>query len=270
MKRYIKLICLWGGALFFVLFLISFISFEDEILDPNKRNKNDDYDPNLGSVDDMTKLNNLLNSLGREKGIGPDDGEPYVLLADSIIRHRFYHGVSKYSYSDNFLAFFAGKLRDDIAVMVDPNDILKRNEALCSQNAVVLQEVLKQNGYKVRSVALVEHFCSEVKYDGSWHFYDADYEPIFDASKSRPSLKELMANPEELRAAYAESVHPDISKRLNHYFNKSKITVSGENEFPASNMKTLHWITYILSNFLWVILLGVYALIHFVLDRKKT
>ena len=101
------------------------------------------------------------------------DTVAYVSVTSDIIKKRFFHGLSVYSFKDNWIAFVSSKLFwNHLAATVDPEDILNYSEGLCSQQATVFLEILKRKGIQTRWVGLgynegPGHFLSEVKYAGT-------------------------------------------------------------------------------------------------------
>ncbi|MFH1478571.1 MAG: hypothetical protein ABIG92_02210 [Candidatus Omnitrophota bacterium] len=185
-----------------------------------------------------------------QKGLKENTRE-HVDLASDIVKQRFYHGYACYDIKDNYIAFLAGRLIwNDFLGIVIPDDILKHDSALCSQQAIIFMELLKNKDYKVRKVALKGHFCAEIFYDNSWHFYDPDKEPDFSWTMPKPSIEELMNNKDLLYDAYKDKLTKSVIDKV-----FSKYEVSKINPRLAREMTFFHKVTKFLSNWVWVIFL---------------
>jgi hypothetical protein len=134
--------------------------------------------------------------------------------------------------------------------------------AACSQQSIVLMEVLKSKGFATRKVGLQGkksgHFCFEVYYNGGWHFYDPDMEPnaaVLNAY-NRPGIDYLVRHQDILLKAYAQ--HPS-DLILDMFPNYSYGSV---NEFPAPKAMLFHRITKAFSYTLWMIFLAAFIVVR--------
>jgi len=228
------------------------VNYEKE----GKSEVNDEvFSSDLESLNSIERLSLYIDSVSMTEGIKRESQEEYVTLIDGIIRERFYHGKSHIRYSNNFIAWIFGELIwSHFYVGVTPDEILSHPNALCSQSAIIFQEIVKKKGFKVRAIGLNRHFCSEVFYEGSWHFMDADKEPIFDESRSIPSVEELSKDEELIDKAYVRDSENVSLEQMNDMFNGDEILFYQENEFPAKKMWFFQSITKFLSDYLWFIL----------------
>lgn len=173
----------------------------------------------------------------------------YVDRTSDFIKERFYHGLSNYSISDNWIAYLTGKLFwSHLSAIVKPDDILKHQEGLCSQQNIVFTEVLKSKGITSRAVGLGTkkgpgHFLTEVWYNNDWHLYDVDIEPNWKvANYKHLSLDSLLKNKSLLFEIYVKKL------TTNHLHIISQSVIYGKsNEFPAKNMLLFHQITLLLT-----------------------
>jgi hypothetical protein len=86
----------------------------------------------------------------------------------------------------------------DRTEVLHPLVLLLLGEGRCNQVARVIVDTALANGYKARLVYLAAHVVAEVKYNGSWHFVDADADfPLEELEKlgDIPSLLELANKP---------------------------------------------------------------------------
>ncbi len=220
------------------------------------------YDPSLAyltSVDDVT---HWLDSTAAMHGIKPST-RAYVDLADTLIRLRFVHGYSYYRPSDDYISYLLGRLVwSDLSAVVEPDHILKFNYAACSQQAIVFMAILRQKGYRTRTISLQGHFCTGVFYQGQWHFYDPNKEPKFSKVQPIPSTLELLANKNLAYQAY----HGILSKsQVDTMF--SQVTLEESATLPGHRARLLHKITSFLSRFGWA-LMGLGYLVSFAVERS--
>jgi hypothetical protein len=242
--------------LFFIfLFILTFSLALNQFLfqhekDDKEKKHNELYDRELNKLDSMNELAEYLDKTAVLNGVKVDTGE-YVNLARNIIAQRFYHGYASYGMRNNWVAFLAGTfIWNDFFGIVIPDDILKYNGALCSQQTMVFGELLKIKGYEIRKVMLNGHFCNEVFYNNSWHFYDPDMEPVFPKDIQRPSIKDLIANKDLLHKVYKNKLDEVSINRIFSKHEEGDIDV-----FPAKKMAFFHYGTKVLSDWLWVLFL---------------
>ena len=88
---------------------------------------------------------------------------------------------------------------DEKGVIVsDPLLLLALGESQCGNIARLVVDLFQANGYQARIVNLADHITSEVFYDESWHYFDAD---LFGGGQTVkingviPSIKTLSENP---------------------------------------------------------------------------
>lgn len=236
--------------LFFVTSLLTLNQFLPQHEEGKKEVREESYNEKLTRLNSMDKISEYLDKETIQKGLEINTKE-YVDLAFNIATQRFYRGYAQYNIRDNYIAFFAGKyIWEDFLGIVIPDDILKHNDVLCSQQVIVFMGLLKNKGYKVRSVLLNRHFCAEVFYDDSWHFYDPYIDPDFSQKISRPSVKELVNNKDLLYYSYRGKLSKVLIDSIFSEYRLGKI-----NSYPAKNMSFFHYLTKFLSDWLWLLLL---------------
>jgi len=202
------------------------------------------------NLDNLEKMTNHIDSIIEAKGISKIDSPYFVNEVDTLIRKRFFHGYATYFFKDNYIIYILGEyIWSDLNGIVEPNDILKRNRAMCSQQAIVFMEILKQYGYKVRKAELNLHFCFEVFYKGNWHLYDTNNEIYFGNNGKIPSLAYVLAHKEEFPP---EKIYPKLQKKAStSILDVKEHKVGKANDFPAKNIRLFHKITEFLSHTLW-------------------
>ena len=188
-----------------MLFIHEPDSYKITFSDPDKEM----FMPQLRYLNSLDKVVNYTDSIYSALNLVELDTSRYVRIVSGTVKRRFYHGISNYSLSENWIIYVLGKtVWSHISAIVNPDDILKYPEGLCSQQNIVFMEILKKKGITSRAVGLgtVEgpgHFLSEVLYDNKWHLYDVDVEPNWEATIfNHESLEVLLGNKEELYKIY--------------------------------------------------------------------
>lgn len=228
----------------------------------------EDFDPSLQRLDKIDKLAAycdslfFINTATTEQARNAGD---YPELASSIVRKRFYHGYSLYGFSNNYMAMVASKFsKGGLSAIVIPNDILRYPYAACSQQSIVLMELLRRKGFDTRAVAFQGkkggHFCFEAYYDNSWHFYDPDMEPNTKVLKAynRPTVAFLANHPGIMLSAYQQ--YP--AAKMNDLF--SSFTYGKINAFAAPRAFLFQKVAKFLSYTIWT-----FFLVLFILIRRK-
>lgn len=176
----------------------------------------------------------------------------YADRADEFLRRRFFHAYSYYRPCDNWLAFAAGYLWDDLRSPVIASDILQRRRAACSQQAIVFQALLRERGITYASVGLPGHFMAAAKIDGRWLVYDANVEiPV-----RRYPLDRLMAGDPQVAKLYPEFPIREAAA-------KGQIKFHSVNSNPAPRATLFHRVTRFLSLWLWALSLLAFAVLRF-------
>jgi hypothetical protein len=102
----------------------------------------------------------------------------YPLLIEQVLKNRFYHGYSHHTLGDNWIAVIGEKLFGHaLSCTVYSNDILQYNYAACSQQAMVMMDLLKQKNIPCRHVGFQHHYALEAQINSQWYFFDPNMEP---------------------------------------------------------------------------------------------
>lgn len=220
------------------------------------------YDPALSKLDNIDKLISYIDAKYARRYHSPGfDTAHYVSTVSETIKYRFYHGLAQYRFFENWIAVVASELIwSDLSAVVEPNDILRNPEGLCSQQSIVFMEVLKRKGIKVRKVGLgyvqgPGHFLNEVYYNNDWHLYDTDKEPEWNKiTHHHQSIKYYMQHKDSLYKVYENKMDKTLFNKLTENVEYGEI-----GEFPAKNMlffhRTTKFITYILPFILGSVLI---------------
>jgi len=240
------------------------LSVFDEKIAEQKRDEL--FDPSLFKLNSVDKVITYSDSVYHSRfGSTPNPNfeREYTQIVGNVIRNRFFHGYSYYSFENNYLAVLFSKItKEGYSAVVIPDDILKYPNAACSQQSIVMMEVLKKRGFETRKIGFsgktTGHFCLEVYYDGSWHFYDTNMEPDEKLLNqyNRPSVAYLSANKNLLKQAYAKYTDFDIIDLFSNY------TYGPVNKFPAPRGVFFQKTAKFLSFTLWLFLFILFILIH--------
>ncbi|MDF2452272.1 MAG: hypothetical protein K0S26_1776 [Bacteroidota bacterium] len=247
-----------------ILFVLSVTPvFIKKAVSESSKTKNELFKPELIRFDNSQKLIYGIDSIYMMR-LTSDifDTALYVQTASDFVKNRFYHGLATYSITDNWIAYLAGKLFwPHFSAIVKPDDLLKHGDGLCSQQTIVLLDVLRKKGITFRTVGLgykegPGHFLSEIKYDGKWHLHDVTKEPEWNKIVNHHlSLDYYLMNKDSLYVAYEGKLSRPV-------FNKilEKVEYGKVNEFPAKNMLLFHNGTLFLMYVLPLIFLFLFVL----------
>jgi hypothetical protein len=229
--------------------------------------RSEEFDQSLSRLNTLDKLEDYCDSLYNVQITSGGEGqyeEKFTNIVSSVIRNRFYHGYSYYGANSNYLALLFSKVsKDGYSAIVIPNDILKHSFAACSQQSIVMMEVLKAKGFKTRKISFNGkksggHFCFEVFYNQSWHFYDPNMEPDVDvlSSYNRPGIVFLANHSDILTKAYKQYPQEEILDIFPTY------AYGAVNVFPAPRAIAFQRATKFLSNTLWFFFLIAFLLVR--------
>ncbi len=231
-------------------------------------NQKEDFDPSLRRLNSLNSLMAYCDSVYEEKlysGLPVVFEEIYPEITSEAVRNRFYHGYSMYGFSNNFMAMLLSKVSvRGLGAIVVPDDILKYPFAACSQQSIVMMEILKRKGFSTRVVGFqgktCGHFCFEAYYKGSWHFYDPDMEPDVKLLQAynRPGIDFLVKHRDLLLRAYSQYSPELVNDLFPTYFYERP------NVFPAPNALIFQKVSKYLSYTIWLFFLAA-----FIWARKK-
>jgi hypothetical protein len=250
-----------------LLFFVSILPFFGRLSGEQQQVsvKNELFTPGLVRLNSVDKMLGYCDSIYLSKHIAGFDTAEYVHTLSRAVREKFYHGLSQYTISENWIAYLSGKvLWSHLSAIVIPDDILKHSEGLCSQQTIVFMELLKRKHINVRSVGLgykegPGHFLCEVHYLGSWRLHDVTVEPQWkNLSGHHESMAYYLNHKDSLYTVYKSRMQKDIFDKITE-----KATYGKVNEFPAKNMqifqRTTAVLTYLFPLFCLLISLRLYS-----------
>ncbi len=213
-----------------------------------KYNNREEFNPSLSYINTLDKLTQHIDSTATALKLDKDASRyKYVCEISKIIRYRFYHGYSHFTFSENWIASLSGRfIEEGLASKVHPDRILSQDNAACSQQAIVMMAALKRKGIPSRHLGFPHHYSLEALIDNKWYFFDPNMEPNMN---------------QEERCEDSWKYHSDSLKK---YYDASKITAinfdfgyglspdkGAINEDPALNARIFQTSTAILSKTLW-------------------
>lgn len=196
----------------------------------------------------------------------------YVMRAEAFVKDRFYHGLSAYPLSENWISVVSARLLwNHFSAIVMPEDILKRSDGICSQQAMVFMTILAEKGISSRYIGwgsntTIGHFLTEVFYNGSWHLYDVNMEPDWHKighEKNRESMEYYAQHQDVLYKAYEHRFSKEEFDDL-----MAHVKYGEKDIFPAANMRIFHITSKILV-YLIPILLGILLVKRILYERRE-
>lgn len=233
-------------ALAILLVIPNFIS--KDINEPAVFDHKERYNPALASLRSVDQLEKYVDAVAAQKNIQPGTGEYTTLLA-YIISCRFYHGFSHWKLSENWIAAVGQKITGiGLACKVKPEDIMKHPNAACSQQALVMMEVLRRKNINYRKVGFPHHYALEVQLQNQWYYFDPNMEPkIKFTQRAHNNWK---GENDLIKNYYPNTAETDLTYRFG---NGQKAEFGVINEVPARNARFFQGFTGILSKVLWCI-----------------
>ena len=254
--------------IFALLFLASIAPFLGKLYQKKVHSsaKTELFDPSLEHVNSLDKVLKYTDNIYYQKKSSTFDTLTYVQILSDFIKNKFYHGLSNYSFSDNWIAYLSGKIIwSHFSAIVNPEHILKYPEGLCSQQNIIFAEVLRKKGITSRPVGLGPkegpgHFLTEVHYNNGWHIYDVDLEPNWEITKlNHPSIQDLVKNKDVLYKIYENKLQKSYIDLITQ-----RVIYGEPNTFPAKKMFLFHQITLALT-----FILPTFFLMLFIRSIKK-
>ncbi len=212
------------------------------------------FDPALSNLNTVDKLDNYLNSVTEAKGLVPGTVE-YVEAIKNVVSERFYHGFSHLSLGQNWVAALAEKVVGyGLSCNVTADEILKHPYAACSQQCIVMMEMLRRRNIDYRPVGFPHHYALETNVKGDWYYFDPNMEPNIPNSERLESKWKDSAD--NLKKYYDNRRFTDLDWK----FGKNlAVTIGTVNDRPARNAARFQNATMIFSRLAWCLPLLVLA-----------
>ena len=232
-------------ALSILLFLPNLCNID--IFSKAKYNNREKFNPQLSYINTVEKLEKYIDSIATEKKYLSKSFE-YVKSITEAIKYRFYHGFSHQMLSENWIAAVSERLfHYGLSCKVDPEEIMQNPNAACSQQSMVMMEILRRKRITYRSVGFPHHFAMEAMVEKKWYYLDANMEP--DLSQKDRLEENWSANTDSLKKYYDKSRFNDLDFKFG---NACKPSFSSLNDKPAKNAKLFQTVTKYASRLLWI------------------
>jgi len=216
------------------------------------------FDSGLAYINSTEKLITIADSTAKQQNIS-QNSLAYAITVSHILRNRFYHGFSRYPLNQNWIAAVSENMFGyGLASIVNPDDILKYSFGGCSQQSIVLMEVMKRKKISYRFVGFPHHYATELKFNNNWYFFDPNMEPNIPDSDRLESKWNCCAD--SLKKYYDTSRFKDLDWKFGKNLN---VIFGNENAPTAPNAAIFHTSTKYLSKTLWLFPL------FFVFYRRK-
>ncbi|MEP7163122.1 MAG: hypothetical protein ABI741_00435 [Ferruginibacter sp.] len=209
-------------------------------------NHTERFHPALASINSIDKLEDYVDKAAALKNI-PIGSAEYNVFLSYIISCRFYHGFSHLKLNENWIAAVGEKFTGiGLSCKVQPNDIMQHPYAACSQQALVMMEILKRNKSDYRKVGFPHHYALEVKSNGHWYYFDPNMEPYMNISQR--AHEDWKESNDSLKKYYDATKHSSLSYQFG---NGQKAEFGPVNEVPAQRLRWFQSATGLLSKILW-------------------
>jgi hypothetical protein len=211
------------------------------------------FEPQLGRLGSLNELERYTDSIATAQGISAKD-TGYLLLLEDVIKRRFYHGYSHHPLHQNWVAAVSEYIFGlALSCTVYSNDILQYPHAACSQQVIVLMDILKRKGIAHRSVTFQHHYALEAMHNNQWYLFDPNMEPNI---PWHHRSHHLWAN----NTDYLKPFYPArySAAQLDYIFGNGKPATCGSiNKKLAPNAKIFQTATGIVSHWSWLLPLAL-------------
>lgn len=189
---------------------------------------------------------------------------------DQFVRERFYHGNSYISFHRNWLAAVAGAFWINLREPVVADEILRHRSALCNQQSIVFQELLKRYNIHYASVTMAwpdpqpserGHFAVAARIDGNWIYFDTDLE-----AARRGVPVERVIDGSALPALYGDK--PALLPKMQYAAAHGQIMLTHIDQYPAPRGALFQIVTEWLSNWAWLVFAALGAACFLVRPRQ--
>ena len=236
-----------GSVLLLVAFLAVLIERLPSAHEPDAIHPHEQWKANLAGIQTVDAAMPVVRTY-IEAQTGAHD-ERIAKGIDQFVKDRF---ISGFSYikprEDWLLTLFGAAFGSGYTVPVDPDDILKHRQAMCSQQSIVFMELLRR--YHVRFGAVLfhwpdpmpgerGHFAVAAQIDGVWRYFDSDLE-----TKGSPPVSTVIDGT-ALASLYGDK--PRLEARMRYAAAHHGISLAHINTFSAPRGRALQMLTRVFS-----------------------
>ena len=217
------------------------------------------FHPALVTINSVDMLEHYIDTAAVSKNIAVSSPE-YIQLIAYVISCRFYHGFSHWKLNENWIAAIGEKITGiGLSCKVQPGRIMLHPYAACSQQALVMMEILRRKKIDYRKVGFPHHYALEVRNNRKWYYFDPNMEPYMNLSQ-RLHENWNQSN-DSLKKYYDTAKHKDLSYQFG---NGTKASFGTVNEIPAKRLRLFQSVTGVLSKILWC-----FPLIFLFIKRRR-
>ena len=261
--------------LFFLSSVLLLFSFYNFILSMNTDNFKlsfdsdikEEYSENIAKITDLNEFKSKINNKIKEKNLS---GIEIPILVDDFVRKKFFHKYDVISWNENWfinlIEYFLPQYR--LNNSLDAEEIIKKNYAICNQQSIVFQNIIKDLGYEYASVRFnipnLSHFANAVKVNNQWYFFDTHKEPEYNRKDPEVFDKIIQGDFEILQSLYGKKL--DYGNNI-EITNSEMIVLTHINNFPAKRGLIIQKLSFIISWYGWIICF-VLALLYINLFKK--
>ena len=212
------------------------------------------YDKNFETLIDLDDLKRFVGEEVKKKNY---QGIEIAIYIDDVIRKKYFHQIAYISNETNWLLKVADYFfpKFEFLSAMDPKELAKKNHAICNQQAIVFQEIVKDYSLEYASIGFeiktpdgnnLGHFASAVKVKNDWFYFDSNLEPKYNRRDPSIFTRVLEADKDTLKQLYPSDDFSLVTKNM--------INFRDLNSFPAKRGVMFQKMTSFFSNFFWIFL----------------
>lgn len=218
----------------------------------------DQFHPELSAINSVDEAVHYVRVI---LGTGPHSERQIAEAAATLVRKRFFHGFAEFRPCDDWLAYLAGYVWDDLRQPVLPDHVLMFRRGACNQQSMVFQAIVARFGLDYASVGFPAmhgpdsgHFAAAVRIGGEWQLFDADKEiPV----AAVVPVTEVLAGGQIL-----DELYPEHGPGWREAGRQGRIWFRGINEYPAPRAALLHRVTDFMSAYGWAVFAALFLILE--------
>ena len=210
------------------------------------------FEESLASLRTISSLEIYTDSIAKEHSVNIPSPQ-YLEIMEKVISARFYHGFSHWKLNENWIAAIGQRITGiGLACKVGANDILKNNNAACSQQALITMAMLQRKGIEYHPVYFPHHYALEAHLGDRWYYLDANMEPEMELEDRMH--RNWRSENEKLKRFFP---HADSAQLSYRFGNSEKATLGPVNHQPALRVRLFQNATATISKLAWIIPLSL-------------
>jgi hypothetical protein len=246
------------GMVLLSVTILSFISCQsyEEKITKSKINLQEEFSVEIASIVSMNEFKSKIKQKIIAKNIS---GIDIPILIDDYVRKKFYHRTAYQKDCQNWVLAVLNFIAPQYLLnsSMRPNDIIQRDYAICNQQSIVFQDIIKDYNFEYGSVKIsvpgFQHFASAVKIEDDWYFFDSNLEPKYDRKDSSILSRLISGDQEVFSSMYFRHLEGGISSV--EALLPGMIVLGEINKFPAKMGVLAQDISLYISFYGWIFLL---------------